>query len=186
LDRGFQKVGYTYNSLFIYLWLDVICSYISSLLPNSSVHSMNTRQQNKLHMPSVRLSSIQRGVYYTSVKIFNQHPQNIFKFHNNIHTFKTLLTDYLVKNAFYSNEEFLSTGHNNVDTKHFCIFQCKVTNKCSRVLSASLYSPNYPDMFRQLTAIFTVLHVPCKLLQFCLRLGWLWVMVHLVWPNAMD
>jgi hypothetical protein len=76
---------------------------------------MNTRLQNKLHIPSVRLSSIQTDVYYTSVKIFNQLPQNIFKFHNNIHTFKTLLTDYLVKNAFYSIDEFLSTGHNNVD-----------------------------------------------------------------------
>ena len=30
---------------------------------NTSVHGMNTRQQNKLHIPSVRLSSIQRCVY---------------------------------------------------------------------------------------------------------------------------
>jgi len=77
---------------------------------------MNTRQQNKLHIPSVRLSSIQGGVYCSSVKIFNELPQNIFKYCNNIHTFKTLLRDYLVKNAFYSIEEFLSAGHNNVDT----------------------------------------------------------------------
>jgi hypothetical protein len=64
---------------------------------------MNTRQQNKLHVLSVRLSSVQSGVRYSSVKsgvryssvksgvryscvkIFNQHPQNIFKFPNNIH-----------------------------------------------------------------------------------------------------
>jgi len=77
---------------------------------------MNTRQQNKLHTPSVRLSSIQGGVYYSSVKIFNQLPQNIFKYFNNIHTFKTLLRDCLVKNAFYSIGEVLSAGHNNVDT----------------------------------------------------------------------
>jgi len=37
----------------------------------------------------------------------------------NLHTFKTLLRDYLVKNASYSTEEFLSTGHNNVDTRTF-------------------------------------------------------------------
>ena len=35
----------------------------------SSVHGMNTRQQNKLHIPSARLSSVQRGVYYSSVKV---------------------------------------------------------------------------------------------------------------------
>ena len=56
-----------------------------------SVHGMNTRQQNKLHIPLVRLSSIQRGVCYSSAKIFNQLPQNIVNSCNNIHTFKTLM-----------------------------------------------------------------------------------------------
>jgi hypothetical protein len=65
---------------------------------------MNTRKQNKLHILSVRLSSIERGVYSSSVKIFSQLPQNIFKYCNNIHTFKTFLNDYLVKNAVYSIE----------------------------------------------------------------------------------
>jgi hypothetical protein len=82
---------------------------------NSSVHGMNTRQQNKLHIPSGRLSSIRRGVYYSPVKIFIQLPQNILNFCNNIHTFMTVLSDYLVKNAFFSIEEFLSAGHNDVD-----------------------------------------------------------------------
>jgi len=36
-----------------------------------------------------------------------------------MHTFKTLLRDYLVKNAFYSIEEFLSAGRNNVGTGTF-------------------------------------------------------------------
>jgi len=36
-----------------------------------------------------------------------------------MHTFKTLLRDYLVKNAFYSIEEFLSIGHNDVDVWTF-------------------------------------------------------------------
>ena len=85
---------------------------------------MNTRQQNKLHIPSVRLSSIQRGVYCSSVKIFDQLPQNIFKFCNNIHTFKTLLGDCLVKNTFYSIEEFLSAGRNDVDIRTFVFNLC--------------------------------------------------------------
>ena len=87
---------------------------------NTSVCGMNTRQQNKLHISAVRLSSIQRDVYYSSVKIFNQLPQRIFKFHNYIHTCKTLLRDYLVRYAFYYIEEFHSiefhsAGHNDVD-----------------------------------------------------------------------
>jgi hypothetical protein len=90
--------------------LRVPCLYIDALMlvavknlnicqTKLSVHGKNTRQQNKLHIPSVRPSSIQRGVYYSSVKIFNQFPQNIFTFHNNICTFKTLLRDYLVKKS---------------------------------------------------------------------------------------
>jgi hypothetical protein len=60
------------------------CMYISlaEFMPymhvtNSSVHGMNTRPQNKLHIRSVRLSSIQRGVCYSSVKIISQLLQNI-------------------------------------------------------------------------------------------------------------
>jgi hypothetical protein len=52
-------------------------------------------------------------VYYSSVKIFNHLPQNISKPHNNIHIFKTMLRNYLVKNAFYSIDEFLSKGCNS-------------------------------------------------------------------------
>jgi hypothetical protein len=37
-------------------------------------------------------------------------------------------------------------------------------------------------MFRHINAIFWELHVPRKILQFCLRLGWMWIMVHSVWP----
>jgi hypothetical protein len=70
--------------------LIVPCLYIYALIlfavknrniypTSSSVHGTSTRQQNKLHIPLVRLSSMQRGVYYSSVKIFNQQPQNIFK-----------------------------------------------------------------------------------------------------------
>jgi hypothetical protein len=39
-------------------------------------------------------------------------------------------------------------------TEHFCIFRCKITNKSHRCCKLLLYSSNYPDMFRQLNAIF--------------------------------
>jgi len=49
---------------------------------------------------------MQRVFYYSTVKIFNLLPQNIFKFHINLQIFKILLRDHLVKNAFYFTEEF--------------------------------------------------------------------------------
>jgi hypothetical protein len=51
---------------------------------------MNTRQQKKLHVPSVRLYLKQRGVYYSTAKIFNHLPQNIFK-SQQLNIFKILL-----------------------------------------------------------------------------------------------
>jgi len=73
---------------------------------NSSVQCMNTRQQNKLHVPSVTLYSMQRGVYYSTIKKLNHLPQNIFKFHNSLNIFKILLRDHLVKMPFVSLRDF--------------------------------------------------------------------------------
>ena len=47
------------------------------------------------------------------LKIFNQPTQNIITCHNNKHILKAFLRDYLVKNAFYSIEEFLSTDRDS-------------------------------------------------------------------------
>ena len=101
--------------IYIYALMLFVVKNLNIYQTNSSVHGTNTRQQNKWHIPSVGLSSLQRVVYYLCVKIFNQLPQNIFKYCNNMHTFKTLLRGCLVNNAFNSSEEFLSAGHNNVD-----------------------------------------------------------------------
>jgi hypothetical protein len=105
--EGLKKLDLlTVPCLYIYAWVLVAVKNLNTYQPNSSVHGTNTKQQNKLHTPSVRLSAIQIDVYYSSVKMFNQLPQNISKYCNNIHTFNTLLRHYLVKNAFYSIEEF--------------------------------------------------------------------------------
>jgi hypothetical protein len=44
----------------------------------------------------------------------------------------------------------------------------------------------YPDMFRQVVAIFRGLHVPYKLLQYCLCFGRMWIMVRSGRPAAVE
>ena len=96
--EGFKKLDIlTVHCLYIYVLKLFAVKNLNIYPTNSPVHGMNTRQQNKLHIPSVRISSIQGVVYNSSVEIFDQLPQNIFKYCNNIHTFKTLLKDYLAK-----------------------------------------------------------------------------------------
>jgi hypothetical protein len=103
----------TVPCLYIYVLMLFVIKNPKIYQTNTSVHARNTKQQNKLHAPSVRSSTIQRGVYYSSVKTFNHLPQNTSKLHNNTHIFKTMLKNYLVKNVFYSIDEFLSKDCNS-------------------------------------------------------------------------
>jgi hypothetical protein len=107
--EGFRKLGIlTVPCLYVYVLMLFVIKNSKIDQNNTSVHGRNTRQENKLHVPSVRSSTIQRGVYYSSIKVFNHLLQNISKLHNNIQIFKTMLRNYLVKNAFYSIDEFLT------------------------------------------------------------------------------
>jgi len=66
--EGFKKLDIlTVPCLYIYALMLFAVKNLNIYHINSSDHGVNTRQQNKLHIPSVRLSSIQRDVYYSSV-----------------------------------------------------------------------------------------------------------------------
>jgi hypothetical protein len=112
--EGFKKLEkLKVPCVYVYVLMLFVAKNPKNYQTNTSVHGRNTRQPDKLHVPSVRSSTIQRGVYYSCDKIFNHLPQNISKLHNNIHIFKTMLRNYLVKNAFYSVDEFLSKDCNS-------------------------------------------------------------------------
>ena len=66
---------------------------------NTSVRGMNTRQQNKLHITSVKFPQC-REVFITHPLRYSNTFHKIYINHN-LHIFKILLRDLLVKNAFY-------------------------------------------------------------------------------------
>jgi hypothetical protein len=70
---------------------------------NSFLHGINTKCKIQLHIPAVRLSSIKKGVTYSSMKIFNSLPSNILKLQNDKLIFKSALRRYLRSHAFYSS-----------------------------------------------------------------------------------
>jgi len=53
----------TVPCLYIYVLMSFAIKNLTIYQPNTSVHGMNAKQQNKLHIPSARLFSIHRGVY---------------------------------------------------------------------------------------------------------------------------
>jgi hypothetical protein len=116
--EGFNRLGIlTVPSLYIYIYI-----YIYSVLmfvfsnrkfyqTNNTIHHINTRQYGELHVLSVRLSAIQRGMLYSSIMIYNNLPQNIQKMSDNVKIFKHGLKNLLVRNAFYSVDEYISDKH---------------------------------------------------------------------------
>jgi hypothetical protein len=110
--EGFKKLDIlTVPCLYIYALMLFVVKNPNIYQTNNSMHNLNTRQQDRLHVLSVRFSSIQKGVYYSSIKILNQLPQSIPTFHSNVHIFRTKLKNCLLTNAFYSIEEFISTNN---------------------------------------------------------------------------
>jgi len=78
------------------------------LQTNSSINKINTRYKNQLHVPSVRLSAIQRGTTYFAVNVLNILTARISGLKIGKIIFKSALRKYLFTPVFYSIEEFLS------------------------------------------------------------------------------
>lgn len=78
---------------------------------NSAYHDYNTRAKHDLHVDKKNLSLVQKGVQYSSTKIFNALPLDIKNLKSNTSQFKTKLKDYLVENSFYSLDEFFNANN---------------------------------------------------------------------------
>ena len=75
------------------------------------MHVFNTRSKNQLHFPSVKRTSVEKVVTYSTRKIFNHLPSNILELQENKTLSKSGLRKYLLTHVFYSVEE--SLAHNN-------------------------------------------------------------------------
>ena len=76
--------------------------------PNGVYHNCNTRQKNDLHLPHVSLTMYQRGVFYSSIRVFNALPSPIKDISGNPKKFKVVLQHYLLTHSFYNLDEFFS------------------------------------------------------------------------------
>ena len=107
--------------------LPVVCQYILSLTlfivdnqesypTNAYVRGIETRNRNHLHLPSVSLSCVQKGVFYSGARLFNNLPENIQNLRKDKKGFKNTLYGYLIEHSFYSINEFLEhkTDRNNI------------------------------------------------------------------------
>jgi hypothetical protein len=74
----------TVPCLFIYAMVTFVIRNHNIYQTNNDIHHICTRQFEKLHVSSARLSSIQRGVLYSSITIYNNLPHNIQNLKDNV------------------------------------------------------------------------------------------------------
>jgi hypothetical protein len=78
---------------------------------NTKLHKINTHQKSDFHVPSVSLTKVQKGVYYSGITLFNSLLLNIKKVAHNINKFKHELRKFIMENSFYSVEEYLDRNN---------------------------------------------------------------------------
>jgi hypothetical protein len=73
---------------------------------NSAIHGVNARQGPDLHFPSNKLVKVQKGVYYSGIKMFNNLPYGIKNLSIDVIKFKLALKMFLLAGTFYSLNEY--------------------------------------------------------------------------------
>ena len=97
----FSKLGIlTLYSQYIFSILMFIVKHKNIFTFNIELHKINTRQKQDLHVPSVNLTKVQKGVYYSGITLFNSLPFGIKKVTHNTNKFKHVLKKFLIKNSF--------------------------------------------------------------------------------------
>jgi len=81
-----------------------ICRH--TVVINSEIYYINTRQHANLHQPSINVTKYQKRVHNLSVKVFNMLPPYIKTESDNPKKFKVVLQKCLYENSFYSLEEY--------------------------------------------------------------------------------
>ena len=74
---------------------------------NIELHKINTHHKLDLHVLSVNLAKLEKGVCYSCITLFNSLPLCIKKVAHNTNKFKHELKTFLIKNLFYCVEEYM-------------------------------------------------------------------------------
>jgi hypothetical protein len=77
------------------------------------VHGLHTQSKDHLYLPVTNLTSVQKGITHSGIKIFNSLTKSILNHRNDRKTFKNELHRYLLNNSFYSVKEFLEFSRDN-------------------------------------------------------------------------
>lgn len=96
----------TLTGQYIYSLLMFVNKYRECFLTNSDIHGRNTRYNLNLQLPTTNLKMVQKGVYYSGIKIFNHLPTDIKSSFTEPKQFKIKVKSFLLEHTLYSLDEY--------------------------------------------------------------------------------
>jgi hypothetical protein len=103
---------------YIFSLMNFIVSNQENFQTNSSIHSINRRNNRRLHRPNVNLSCFQKSTFYAG--IFNSLPRSLTILKNEQAKFKLAVRRYLNTHSFYFVDEFFVC----TDYICYCFVKC--------------------------------------------------------------
>jgi hypothetical protein len=79
---------------------------------NQNIHTINTRLNLDLHLPTCNLTLYQKGAFLSGIKLFNHLPQTLKHLPIDIKVFKPALRRFLIQHSFYSVDEYFQLKTN--------------------------------------------------------------------------
>jgi hypothetical protein len=105
-----------YSTFSIYtIFNDFLVHNLEYFTFNFLVHSIDTGKKVRRHKPIANFASYWRGVYYTTIKIFNKLLASIAELVKDKKYFILTLKRFLIVKSFYSVNEYLNYQHQNID-----------------------------------------------------------------------
>ena len=95
-------------SQYIYSLMQYTTNNIHLFTRNTEVHNIGTRQNVNLFPPSTSLTKVQKGPYYSDIKIYNHLPKELKQLSNNQKSFERSLKRFLHANSFYTLNEYFN------------------------------------------------------------------------------
>lgn len=107
LRERFKEINIlTVTSQYIYEILLYTHKHVSSFKKKGDVHSINTRNKNKLCIPKFRLEKVNRSFMGNTVRYYNKLPDNATKLP--IRRFKAYIKKNLIKKAYYTVNDYIN------------------------------------------------------------------------------
>jgi hypothetical protein len=95
-------------SQYIYSLMQYVVNNTHSFIRNTEAHDIGTRQNINLFPPNISLTRVQKGVYYSGIKIYNHLPTELKQLSNDQKSFGLALKRFLFANSFYTLNEYFN------------------------------------------------------------------------------